>query len=267
MFDRRATRAKKVLLAATAALALLGGGAFAQSAAPQGAVTYPPQNKEAFERAVRQYLLDNPKIVIDAIEAYQAQQERDQLEAAEKAIKDRANALYNDKASPVSGNPAGDVTIVEFLDYNCGFCKSVQSAVDSVLKSDGKIRLVNKELPVVGGESSVLAARATLAAARQGKYDALHDRLMQAKTRIDLATIEREAAAAGIDIPRLKRDMDDPAIKQQIEDNLELSRAVGVTGTPAFIIGGKLVPGAVSEATLKKLVAEARTAQGAKKTP
>jgi protein-disulfide isomerase len=264
MFVRRAERAN--LKIAALAVFLASGGAFAQSA-PQSTVTYPPQSKDAFEQAVRRYLLDNPKIVIDAIEAYQAQQERDQLAAAEKAIKDRAAQLYNDKDSPVSGNPAGDVTIVEFLDYNCGFCKSVQSAVDAVMKSDGKIRLVNKELPVVGGESSVLAARAALAAARQGKYDALHDRLMQAKTRVDMAAIEREAAAAGLDLARLKRDMDDAAIKRQIEDNLELSRAVGVTGTPAFIIGGKLVPGAVSEATLKKLVADARLAQKQAKTP
>jgi protein-disulfide isomerase len=240
----------------------IGGSALAQSE-----VTYPPQDKAAFEQAVRQFLLDNPRIVIEAIEAYQAEAERDQLAAAEKAIERRADQLYNDKASPVSGNPNGDITIVEFLDYNCGFCKSVQSTVEAVLKSDGKIRLVNKELPVVGGESSVLAARAALAAARQGKYEALHDRLMQAKTRIDMAAIEREAAAAGIDIARLKRDMDEPAIRKQIEDNLELSRAVGVTGTPAFIIGGKLVPGAIGEATLRKLIAEARLAQAGGKMP
>lgn len=264
MFDRRAERARNLKFSVITGAMLLAtsGGAFAQSA-----VTYPPADKAAFEQAVRQYLLDNPKIVIEAIEAYQAQQEKEQLAAAEKAIIDRAAQLYADKDSPVSGNPAGDITIVEFLDYNCGFCKSVQGAVDALLKSDGKVRLVNKELPVVGGESSVLGARAALAAARQGKYDDLHDRLMLAKTRVDLAMIEREAAAVGLDVMRLKRDMDDPAIKKQIEDNLELSRAIGVTGTPAFVIGGKLVPGAVSEATLKNLVADARIAQGAKKAP
>lgn len=262
MFNRRADRARVFALGAMFLAAPIGGSALAQSE-----VTYPPQDKAAFEQAVRQFLLDNPRIVIEAIEAYQAEAERDQLAAAEKAIERRADQLYNDKASPVSGNPNGDITIVEFLDYNCGFCKSVQSTVEAVLKSDGKIRLVNKELPVVGGESSVLAARAALAAARQGKYEALHDRLMQAKTRIDMAAIEREAAAAGIDIARLKRDMDEPAIRKQIEDNLELSRAVGVTGTPAFIIGGKLVPGAIGEATLRKLIAEARLAQAGGKMP
>jgi protein-disulfide isomerase len=259
MSDRRAPCAK-FFLAAFAALLLSSTGVFAQNAA-----TYPPKDKAAFEQAVRQYLLDNPQVVIDAIEAYQAKEEAAQLAAAAKAILERGAQLTNDKDSPVSGNPAGDVTIVEFLDYNCGFCKSVQSTVENVLKADGKIRLVNKELPVVGGESSVLAARAALAAARQGKYEALHTRLMQAKSRIDLGLIEKEATAAGLDLARLKRDMDDPAIKKHIEDNLALSRAIGITGTPAFVIGGKLVPGAVGEATLKTLVAEARAAQGGKK--
>lgn len=248
------------LISSAAAVLLTSLGAFAQSP-----VTYPPPDKAAFEQAVRQYLLDNPQVVIEAIEAYQAQEEKNQIAAAEKAITARAEQLYNDKASPVSGNPAGDVTIVEFLDYNCGFCKSVQGTVETVLESDGKVRLVNKELPVVAGESSVIAARAALAAAAQGKYETLHRRLMQAKSRIDMSLIEREATAAGLDVARLKRDMDSPAVKKQIEDNLALADAIGVRGTPAFVIGGKLVPGAVSEATLKTLVAQARADQAAKK--
>ena len=167
--------------------------------------------------------------------------------------------LFDDPASPIGGNPDGDVTMVEFFDYRCGYCKGVQRTVAAALEQDPSLRVVFKELPVLG-LVSVVAARAALAAHRQNpdKYVAFHGALMKSRDRLTKPSILRIARDMGFDAKRLEADMSSPEIDQAIERNLALATTLGILGTPAFVIGDKIVPGAVSLKTMKRLIARAR---------
>ncbi len=167
--------------------------------------------------------------------------------------------LFDDPASPVAGNPDGDVTLVEFFDYRCVFCKGANKAVTAALQQDPRLRVVFKELPVLG-PGSVAAARAALAAHRQDpdKYVAFHGALMGVRGRLTKPTIMRIARATGFDVKRLEADMSAPEIDQAIKRNLALAATLGIRGTPVFVIGDKIVPGAVNLKTMKRLIALAR---------
>ncbi len=159
------------------------------------------------------------------------------------------------------GNPDGDVTIVEFFDYQCGYCKTMAGPMRDLVKTDGKVRWVLKEFPILGPESMV-AARASLAAHRQGKYETFHFTLMGLRGRLSEAAIWQAAAEAGLDIARLRQDMADPAIEALINTNYQLAQALQIEGTPAFAIGGTLVPGAAPKEHLSELVRRARAEKG-----
>ena len=160
--------------------------------------------------------------------------------------------------SPVSGNPQGDVTLVEFFDYQCGHCKrSLQSVMD-LLESDGQLRIVWKEFPILGSVSR-FAARAGMAAARQGRYLEYHVAVMGSRGRLTEDGIMAMAADAGLDVRRLRRDMRDPAIKDYLDETIRLARTLGIGGTPAYVIGDALVPGAVGGDRLKEFIAKARS--------
>lgn len=206
---------------------------------------------------IRDYILTNPEVLVEAMQELEKKQEIQRDSVAEKAIRTYESELLRDGDSPIAGNPNGDVTIVEFLDYQCGYCKRVHSVVKSVVAADGKVKIIYKDLPILG-EASRIAAYAALAAARQNKYLALHSALMEFRGQLDRARVLDAAASAGIDVHQLEKDMEAPEIKQIIERNLALASALGVRGTPAFIIGKQLVPGAVDADALKKLIADAR---------
>lgn len=206
---------------------------------------------------VRDYILANPEVLLEAMQELEKKQEAQRETVAEKGIKAYEAELLRDSDSPIAGNPNGDVTIVEFMDYQCGYCKRVYSVVKSVVAADGKVKIIYKDLPILG-EGSRIAAYAALAAARQNKYLALHNALMEFRGPLDRARILDVAASVGIDVPQLEKDLEAPEIKQIIERNLALASALGVRGTPAFVIGKQFVPGAVDADTLKKLIADAR---------
>ena len=149
------------------------------------------------------------------------------------------------------------MTIVEFNDYQCPYCKRAHAAVKSVVAADGKVKIVYKDLPILG-EASRIASVAALAALRQGKHAAFHNALMETGGKLDRDRIFEIAASVGIDVPQLQKDMDDPRIKQSIDRNSALASALGVRGTPAFVIGTQFVPGAVDADTLRQLIAAAR---------
>jgi protein-disulfide isomerase len=210
---------------------------------------------------LRDALRQDPGILRDALAGLEQAETEARAGAARAAIARNAEALFRAPEDPVKGNPRGAVTLVEFFDARCGYCKQMQPAVDQLLKRQPDLRLVLKDLPILG-PASLLASRALLAAQRQGKYLELQDALMRLREEPGEPVLKREAEKLGLDWARLRRDMDDPAIGRRLEANTRLAGQLNVQGTPALVIGETLVPGAVDLATLERLVAEARERQG-----
>jgi protein-disulfide isomerase len=216
-----------------------------------------PEQRKAIEGIIHDYLMQNPDVLIDALRAAEAKANRDADAKAALVLKDRRSEVFDDPATPVGGNPQGDVTIVEFFDYRCPYCKQVQPTLQTLLDQDRRLRFVYKEMPVLG-PSSVLAAHAALAAQRQDKYEAFHTAMMAAKGQITEDVVYKVAGSVGLDLDRLKRDMAAPEIERAVKANLALASALDIRGTPGFIIGEHIVPGAIDLDALKNLIEEAR---------
>lgn len=181
-----------------------------------------------------------------------------EMSAAEVAAVKRA--VFDDPAAPVMGNPAGTVTLVEFSDYNCGFCRKAMPEVTAFLTANPDVKLVVHEVPIFG-EGSHYAALAALAAARQDRYPEFHRALMGMAGKAEKPSVLREARRLGLDMARFERDIADPKLAAQIEANLELADQIGLQGTPSFIAGDRAVFGYLPQADLKELVDEARGAK------
>ena len=235
---------------------VLGARATAPNRIASPAVALPP-DKVALGKTIREYLIANPEVLVEAMQELERKQDSQRDSQAQKAIQENQSELLRDPDSPIAGNPDGDVTVVEFNDYQCPYCKRAHLAVKSTLASDGKVKLVIKDLPILG-EPSRIAALAALAARAQGKHLAFHNALMEYSGKIDRDKIMEIAVASGLDMARLQKDMDDPKLKQIIERNTALASALGVRGTPAFVVGNQFVPGAVDTDALKQLIADAR---------
>ncbi len=214
-------------------------------------------DQAALGKGIREYLMANPEVLVEAMQELERKQDTQRDTQAQKAIEQQQSALLRDPETPSTGNPNGDVTIVEFSDYQCPYCKKAHAAVKSVVASDGKVKLIYKDLPILG-EASKIAAVAALASIKQGKHDAFHDALMANTTKLDDTRIFEIAASVGIDLDKLKADMSDPRIKKTIDRNMALAQELGVRGTPAFVIGKQFVPGAVDADALKQMIGEAR---------
>jgi protein-disulfide isomerase len=206
------------------------------------------------ESIVRDYLNNNPQVIINSVEKFRAQQENSQRLATLAANRDK---LDGDSRVPVAGNPQGDVTVVEFFDYQCGYCKHVRKEVLALLEQDRNVRFVLKEFPILGPLSTA-AARAALAARRQNKYWEMHNALMGYRGRLTEAAIPDIARGIGLDPARLEKDMKDTEIDTILEDARALGESLGLTGTPAFVIGSQVAPGAIDLQSMKKWVAQAR---------
>ncbi len=219
--------------------------------------TMDPSQVEAIEQIVRDYLLRNPEIVIEAAQAYQEKRKIAEAERQREAVASLSAVLMEDPDSPVIGNSEGDVTLVEFFDYRCPYCRRMAPDVLSLIESDPGVRVVMKEYPILGPES-VEGARAALAAARQGKYQEFHFALIMEPGDMSEAHIMATAEQVGIDTEQLRRDMQSSEINQMLARNRELGDALGITGTPALVVGGQVVPGAINLLTLKSLISQAR---------
>jgi len=231
--------------------------AFCAAALPASADPLTPEQKDAVEQLIRNTLAEHPEIVIDALKSAQAKSEAQAAEKVRMALAAGHDKLVADPSSPVGGNPKGDVTIVEFFDYRCPYCKEVEPSLEALLKEDRGIRLVYKEFPILG-PASVYAAHVALAARAQGKYDEFHRAMMAVKGTIDEDVVRRTAAASGIDVKALDGAIDAPDIDRIIKSNYELAQSLEIDGTPAFIIGNYLLPGVPDMDTLHKLIAEIR---------
>ncbi len=249
---RAATLAAAVILGL--ALTIPGPAAAQEQSRPGG---FAPEQIEGIEQIVRDYLLANPEVLIRSLTEFQERQKVADKERQKQTVFASRAELTQDPDSPVMGNPDGDVSIVEFFDYKCPYCKRVAGTLKDVVAADGKIRLVMKEFPILGPQS-IQAARAALAVAKQGKYEEFHWALMTGPGDMSDPHIRKVARSVGVDVDRMMADMESPEIQAMIERNQELAQALRITGTPAFVIGDNLVPGAVDRKTLERLVAQAR---------
>jgi len=229
--------------------ALLPSGALAQ--------TLSPEQRAEVLNILREALRTDPTILRDAMGSLEQAEQAQRNSAQIRAIAMRADQLFRDPADPVKGNPQGRVTIVEFFDTRCGFCKQLHPVMEQLLARERDVRVVMKDLPILG-PNSVLASRALIAAQRQNQYVALYDALMRLREEPVEPVLRREAERLRLDWARLRRDMDDPATLARIERNTDLARALDIQGTPALISGTTLLPGAVDLATLQRLTAAQR---------
>jgi protein-disulfide isomerase len=210
-------------------------------------------------KIVQSFIMENPQVILDAVQQMQAKAKEGKKSLIKKNLITSREKLINDPNSPTSGNPKGDVTIVEFFDYRCGYCKRVLPTMQKAVKEDGNVRIVYKELPILGAES-VVASRASLAAWRLApkKYEAFHTTLMANKGHFSELKIRSIASDLSIDGNALIEGMKSSDIDFILNENHALAQSLGISGTPAFIIGEELVPGAVDMNTLKRMIKKAR---------
>ena len=225
--------------------------------APAAAAEFTPAQRQAIESVIRDYLTKNPEVMLEALQAAEEKIKADSRGKASAALATRRREVFDDPDAPIAGNPKGDATLVEFFDYRCPYCKQVEPAIEALVAEDPKLLFVYKEFPVLGPES-VTAARAALAARQQGKYDVLHRALMALKGQINEAAVFKVAGSVGLDVERLKRDMDAPDIDRMLKANGKLAEALDIRGTPGFVIGDEIVPGAISLDALKQLIDASR---------
>ena len=252
-----AASALVLALVLTLGLATSGPAAAQEQSHPGG---FGPDQIQGIEQIIRDYLIQHPEVLIQSLTAHQNRQRVAEEQRRQQAVIDQRTALTEDPDTPVIGNPDGDVTIVEFFDYRCQYCRRVVDSVRKVVEEDGKIRLVMKEFPILGPQS-IQAARAALASVKQGKYEEFHFALMTEPGDMSDPHIRRVASEVGLDVDRLQRDMRSKEVDAMIRRNHELARALDINGTPAFVIGDTLAPGALDLKRLKRLVAQARAKQ------
>ncbi len=252
----------RVFVCLTAA-ALLAGAIAASAEEPTAAPTssFSENETRAIEEIVRDYLLEHPEILLEAMQRLEEKERLAKIEAQRAAIAANLEALSRDPKSPVLGNPDGDVTLVEFFDYRCPYCRKVTADLMDAVEKDGGIRLVFKEFPILGPDS-IVAARAALAAAAQDRYRDFHLALMTTPGQLDEATILALAGDLGLDVERLRKDMASDSVERQIRDNHRLGQALQINGTPAFVVGNEIVPGAVPMQQLLELVRRERAKTG-----
>ncbi|WP_058523682.1 DsbA family protein [Legionella birminghamensis] len=237
------------------------------AAGTNAAASMPDAQKKAIEQVIHDYLVNNPEVLIEASQALQQKQQQSMQQQAQSAIQTNANDLFSDKLT-VLGNPNGNVTLVEFFDYQCIHCKKMAPIVGGLIQKDPNLRVIYKEFPIFG-KSSEKASRAALAAAMQGKYKAMHDALFGQEQRITDQSINDAAKAAGLDMTKFAADMNSQTVTDALDANRQLAEKLHLMGTPAFIIAStpngtfkagsepSFVPGAASEESLMEMIKKA----------
>ena len=212
---------------------------------------------EDIQKIVREYLLENPEVIFEAAQRHREQQARLRADRDRTTVRRYAKELLADPDSFVGGNPDGDVTLVEFFDYRCGYCKRFAPTLARIMQQDSNLRVVYKELPILGPDS-FRAAQAALAARGQGYYLEFHEALMKANGPLTDKAIMTVARSVGLDVERLKRDMETPKVLNVIGNNRRLATALRIDGTPTLVVGDLIVRGAVPIQDLTAMVARAR---------
>ncbi|HZH52311.1 MAG TPA: DsbA family protein [Microvirga sp.] len=241
------------------AAALIGALAVGPAAMAQSGV-FNEQQRQAIGEIVKDYLLKNPEVLTEVIAELEKRQAEAQRISQASALKETRETLLNAPHSYVVGNPFGDVTLVEFFDYNCGYCKRALADLRTLVKADPKLRVVLKDFPVLGPDS-VEASRVAVAVGKQLQGEKLfdfHAKVMDSKGRVNGERVMAVAKDMGVDMARLQKDIQGPEVQAALQENMELGDKLGLTGTPAFIVGDGVIPGAVGLEPLKQVVANVR---------
>lgn len=227
---------------------------------PLAATAQNALTEDRVRELVRETILANPEILVEAIAILEERAAQDRVTGSADMIAAQREQLEQDPNAPVLANADGDVTIVEFFDYNCPYCRRAAPTIENLVEADPGIRLVYREWPILG-EGSVFAARAALASRQQGLYEEFHWAMMDMSGRAEERSVLTIAAEIGLDIDQLRADMEAPEVAEHIETSMRLADLLGITGTPTFILGENLVPGAVEQEVLQRLVDEVREEQ------
>ena len=212
----------------------------------------------ALDQAIEQYIRSHPEVIEQAMQSLEGKRQRGEKLRIRQAIATHQEELLRDPASPVSGNVNGDVTVIEFFDYRCGYCKRVASAVTQLQKDEPGVRVVYKDFPILG-EESVFGARAALAAREQGKHQAFHEAMLASENELTQEEVLAIAQRVGLDVKKLESDLQAPEWQAAIDRNHALAKLLGISGTPGFVVGSEVYPGALELPGLKALVKQART--------
>ncbi|MFK7744079.1 MAG: DsbA family protein [Roseobacter sp.] len=218
------------------------------------------EERALFRAEVRAYLMDNPEIIMEAVNSLEERQAEQQAQADLDLVAQNAEAIFDDGFSYVGGNPDGDITLVEFMDYRCGFCKRAFNEVEKLLEADGNIRFVVKEFPILG-EQSVLASRyaiATKLVAGDDAYKAFHDALMTYNGDISMTSLRRLSNNFGFDSNSIEARMDDPIITEQLRTTRALAQALQINGTPSFVLEDEMLRGFLPFDQLQLIVDDKR---------
>ncbi len=235
----------------TCAVAL--GGSY-QAAHAESSFT--PEQKAEIEVMFKEFLANNPRDILESVDNYRAEQERQQEQSAQENLSEYKDYFAGDNM-PIAGNPEGDITIVEFFDYNCGYCKKAFEDVRTILKEDPNVRVVFQEMPILSPSSKKMAEYA-LAAKMQGKYFEMHTALMDYRGVQNDAAFINLATNLGLDVEKLKTDAASQAVASEIAKSLDAGRALGIRGTPGFVVGNKIFPGYIGTDNLRNAVKDAR---------
>jgi protein-disulfide isomerase len=232
-------------------------GAFAAHAEDSFTAT----QRGEIEKIIKEYLVGHPEVLQDAMSELEKKQAADEVAKNLAAVKDNTEEIFNSPRQVTTGNPQGDVTFVEFFDYNCGYCKRAMTDMFDLMKNDSKLKVVLKEFPVLG-PGSVEAAKVAVAVRMQDaggkKYMVFHQKLLGGRGQADKAKAMAAAKDAGLDMTRLEKDLQSDEVKQTLETNLKLAEKLGLNGTPSYVIGSNVVVGAVGLDKLKENINTAR---------
>ncbi len=245
---------KSLLIAALVAGASMTAPALAAApAAADKAVL----DKTAIEKIVEDYIIAHPETILKSVDDYQ---QKTMADHQTRAVKANATALYEDDSAPFIGNPKADVVLVEFFDYNCGYCKKAFNEIKGLADGDKNLKIVFKDFPILG-QTSETAAKWALAAQKQKKYIEFHTAMMNNRQQITDALLEKVAKDAGLDVAKAKVDAEGTEILIQIEKNRTLATQMGISGTPAFVIGQEIMAGVATADQLKAKIADVRKAK------
>lgn len=240
----------------TAVIVLAAVAVYQRFMPQQGAMS-----RTEMQSIIREYIISHPEVLQEAMAEFEKRQQVAETEKAKSAIKDHSQAIFNSTRQVTVGNKSGDVTLVEFFDYNCGYCKQALADLNTLMKDDGKLRVVLKEFPVLG-PGSIEAAQVGVAMRMQDpsgeKYLAFHQKMLGARGQADKARAMAAAQEAGADMARLEADLKSDEIKASLEESFKLAESLGINGTPSYVVGNDLVIGAAGLAALKEKIKQAR---------
>lgn len=222
---------------------------------PANADVFNQAQRSEIEKLIKQYLIENPEIVVQALEEMRQRQQKLEDERVRLEIKRHSADLFSSATSPILGNNSGKINLVFFFDYQCTYCKQIAGTLIDRLKQERDVKLIMKELPILGPESFMMA-QAALAARKQGKYEAFHMALMASRSRLSSEQVQKIAEGLGLNLKQLSQDMQSLEVLQELDKNRSLATILNIHGTPAFIVGSQLVVGAPEPDDLIKALKE-----------